>query len=42
MEWKIFQKQKRKKHMKKTGCRKVLRKMLVSKLFDVAVRENQS
>ena len=30
---------KRKKHMKKTGCRKVLQKMPVSKLFDVVVRE---
>ena len=29
-EWKIFQKQKRKNHLKKTGCRIVLRKMPVS------------
>ena len=40
MEWKIFQKQKRKKHVKKTAGRKVLRKMSVSKLFDVVVRQN--
>ena len=33
-------KTKKKKHMKKTGCRKVLRKMPVSKLFDVIVRQN--
>ena len=39
IEWKIFQKQKRKKHMKKTSFRKVLRKMPVSKLFDVAERQ---
>ena len=40
IEWKIFQKQKRKKHMKKSNCRKVPRKMPARKLFDVVVRES--
>ena len=36
----LSKRKKKKIHEEKTGCRKVLRKMPVSKLLDVVVKEN--